>query len=63
MLRTADLIILRPPDANWLINVMGILDPAHEIFERDYMPPEVIVNRIVQVPQFTNEDNFFSDLP
>ncbi len=54
MLRTADLLILKPPDANWLINVIGILDPAHEIFERDYVPPKVIVDRIVQEPQFAN---------
>ena len=63
MLRTADLVVARPPDANWIINVIGILEPNHEIFARDYVPPRAVVDRIVMEPQIENNDQFFNDLP
>ena len=32
MMRTADLVLVRPPEAQWIINVIGYLNGAHEIF-------------------------------
>ena len=32
MMRTADLVLVRPPEAQWIINAIGYLNGAHEIF-------------------------------
>ena len=63
MLRTADLVVLRPPDGHWLINVIGILNADHAIFQRDYIPPRAQTNRIQNAILVANNDNFFDNLP
>lgn len=63
MLKTADLVLLRPPDCNWLINVLGILEPDHAIFSRDYLPPKPQMNKMPAQVQFVNDDHFFDNLP
>ena len=32
MMRTADLVLVRPPEAQWIVNAIGYLNGAHEIF-------------------------------
>ena len=34
VLRTADLVMLRPPNAEWTVNVIGLLNPRHAIFSK-----------------------------
>ncbi len=44
MVRTADLVVLRPPNADWTINVIGLLNPRHIIFGKGYLTPKPVVN-------------------
>ena len=39
MLRTVDLVIDKPPNSDWMINIIGFLDPDHALFRKDYQPP------------------------
>ena len=39
MLRTVDLVIDKPPNSDWIINIIGFLDPDHALFRKDYQPP------------------------
>jgi hypothetical protein len=48
LMRTADLVLLKPPDAQWIINTIGSLNSAHAIFQRDYVNIKPVPNR----PQF-----------
>ncbi len=52
MMRTADLVILKPPDTQWMLNTIGYL-----------ATPKPIVNRPVFHYEFDNHDNLFDDLP
>ena len=63
MMRTADLVILKPPDTQWLLNTIGYLNAAHSFFQKDYVAPKPIVNRPVFSYEFDNYDNFFDNLP
>ena len=63
MMRTANLVILKPPDTQWLLNTIGYLNAAHPIFQKDYVAPKPIVNRPVFQYEFDNHDNFFDGLP
>ena len=48
LMRTADLVLLKPPDAQWILNTIGSLNSAHQIFQRDYVNVKPLPNR----PQF-----------
>ena len=39
MLRTVDLVIDKPPNSDWIVSIIGFLDPGHELFSKDYQPP------------------------
>jgi hypothetical protein len=47
-MRTADLALLKTPDAQWILNTIGSLNSAHQIFQRDYVNVKPLPNR----PQF-----------
>jgi len=36
MLRTVDLVIDKPPNSDWIISLIGFLDPDHALFSKDY---------------------------
>ena len=63
MMKTGDLIIVKLPDAQWLLNTIGALNAAHPIFERGYVAPKPIVDRHQFEYFFPNQDDFFNDLP
>ncbi len=63
MVRTADLVVLRPPNAEWTVNVIGLLNQRHIIFGKRYLAPNPVVNRINHAFEFGNGDEFFDDLP
>jgi hypothetical protein len=63
MVRTADLVVLRPPNAEWTVNVIGLLNPRHIIFGKSYLAPKPVVNRINNIYEYDNGDEFFDDLP
>ena len=63
MVRTAELVLLRPPNADWTINVVGLLNPRHPIFSKRYVAPKPVVNRAVHAVEYDNGDEFFDDLP
>ena len=64
MLRTVDLVVDKPPNVDWIINLIGFLDPEHEIFRKDYQPPaKIIAQRASLEYKFDNSDGFFNDLP
>ena len=64
MLRTVDLVVDKPPNVDWIINMIGFLDPEHEIFRKDYQPPaKIIAQRASLEYKFDNSDGFFNDLP
>ena len=49
------------PDSDWLLQVLAILSPDHDVFRKDYMPPIKEVKKEDLVVD--NSDNFFSGLP
>ena len=51
----------RLPDKQWLIQVLSIFKPDHEIFKKDYLPPIKEITMVEKVVD--NQDNFFSHLP
>ena len=64
MLRTVDLVVDKPPNVDWIINLIGFLDPEHELFRKDYQPPaKIIAQRASLEYKFDNSDGFFDDLP
>ena len=63
VLRTADLVVLRPQNAEWTVNVIGLLNPWHAIFSKNYLAPKPVVNRISNSFNYDNGDEFFDDLP
>ena len=63
MVRTADLVVLRPPNAEWTVNVIGLLNARHAIFSKNYLAPKPVVNRINNAFEYDNGDEFFDDLP
>ena len=64
MLRTVDLVVDKPPNVDWIVNLIGFLDPEHEIFRKDYQPPaKIIAQRASLEYKFDNSDGFFNDLP
>lgn len=64
MLKTADLILERPPNHDFMINAIGILDNNHAIFARNYVPPMAAPRRVPAfLGEFDNADGFFDDLP
>ena len=64
MLRTVDLVVDKPQNVDWIINLIGFLDPEHEIFRKDYQPPaKIIAQRASLEYKFDNLDGFFNDLP
>ena len=62
MIRTAELVLLRPPNADWTINVIGLLNPRHPIFSKRYVAPKPVVNRVVHAVEYDNGDEFFRRL-
>lgn len=51
----------RVPDKAWLITMLGYLDPEHEFFKKDYLPP---VRKPLQEEMVVdNSDGFYSGLP
>jgi hypothetical protein len=63
LMRTADLVLLKPPDAQWMLNTIGSLNSAHAIFQREYVNIKPLPNRPQFRFQFDNHDHFFDDLP
>jgi hypothetical protein len=62
-MRTADLVLLKPPDAQWILNTIGSLNSAHQIFQRDYVNVKPLPNFPHFRFEFDNQDQFFDDLP
>ena len=63
MVRTADLVVLRPPNAEWTVNVIGLLNARHSIFSKNYLAPKPVANRIQSAYEYDNGDEFFDNLP
>ena len=64
MLRTVDLVIDKPPNSDWIINIIGFLDPDHALFSKDYQPPaKIAAQRPSLKYEFPNNDGFFDGLP
>ena len=61
MVRTAELILLRPPNADWTINVIGLLNPRHPIFSKRYVAPKPVINLAVHAVEYDKGDEFFDD--
>ena len=54
----------KPPNIEWIVNMIGHLEPENEIFQKNYVPPaKVVVQRPSMQYKFDNEDGFFDDLP
>jgi len=51
-----------PPDKDWLINVIGLVNPEHEIFAKGYIPPKEEKPRGNQ-PSIPDHQGFFDGLP
>ena len=64
MLRTVDLVIDKPPNADWIVSLIGFLDPGHELFSKDYQPlAKIAAQRPALRYEFANADGFFDGLP
>lgn len=40
MIATVEHIESHPADVAWLVNIIGLVDPSNEIFEKGYKPPK-----------------------
>lgn len=40
MRATLDHLLVHPPDKEWLVNVLGLIDPQNEVFAKCYVPPK-----------------------
>lgn len=62
LLRTAELVSSKPPDASWMYQTLHVLNEEHDIFHPSYR--YVKQNKkvsVVNMPCFNNEDGFFND--
>ena len=62
LLKTAELVKKRPPDASWLYQTLYVLKTDHAIFDPSYR--YVKQNKKVSVtnmPYFNNDDGFFNE--
>lgn len=62
MQKTYEHILGHHPNHEWLINVIFMMDPANEIFAKNYEPPKKPKAVFSQPPMLSNGD-FFLGLP
>ena len=62
MLKTLEHIKTHAPNKDWLIAIIWMMDPAHEMFRKDYVPPKAELKQR-QTMLISNESGFFSGLP
>ena len=61
MANLLDLMKTAPPDVAWLLKVVSKFCPDDEIFKKNYK--YVKPKPIALVPNFSNDDGLFNDLP
>lgn len=49
------------PDKQWILAVLGSLNPNHQVFQKSYRPPVNLVKKEDKV--IDNSDDFYSSLP
>ena len=64
MMRTADLIkVQRPPCKLWMLTVLGVIEPGHPIFDRNYVKPRRDLDLPTLDFSVANVGGFFDGLP
>ena len=61
--KTAELVLKRPPNKEWMMNIIGLLDSSNEIFASNYVPPAKQRAYPVFEEMLPNPDHFFNNLP
>ena len=62
--RTALEIVKKPPNKEWLLYMLATMNPASEIFRKDYVKPKVNSTGVAADPDLvTNTGGWFTDLP
>ena len=62
LLKTAELVIKKPPDASWMYQTLNVLNENHPIFNPSFR--YVRQNKKVSVtnmPYFNNDDGFYDN--
>jgi hypothetical protein len=62
MLATVSHIEHNPADVTWLVNIIGLVDPGNEIFEKGYLPPKKEKLK-PEEPSIEAVTGFFEGLP
>ena len=64
--RTAEELVRKPPNKEWLVAMLATMEPDNPIFRKDYVKPKP-VSRFAELEQpddtMENVDEFFSGLP
>ena len=62
---TADLILEHPPDVEWMIKCLAQMDPNHEVFAKNYVPPKQSrdIEATIEVANLDDLQGFFANLP
>ena len=62
LLKTAELVVKKPPDASWMYQTLNVLNANHPIFNPSYR--YVKQNKkvsVTNIPYFNNDDGFFNE--
>ena len=62
---TADLILERPPDVEWMLKCLAQMNPLHEVFAKDYVAPKERrgLDATIEVANLDELEGFFANLP
>ena len=64
--RTAEEIVRKPPNVDWLLAMLSTMDPESVIFRKDYVKPKVLKFTdpdLDQAEMVDNVEGFFDGLP
>ena len=66
MRRTADLVLRKPPNPDWLLAMLSTMDPKCEIFKKNYVRPKLHRVGLEEYDfddMVSNPEGWFDDLP